>query len=272
MPNSHGCALTMMPISGAPYWRQSVREKLSDASTIALLEHVGVGPGWHCWEAGAGLGSIANWLGTRVGAAGSVWATVRQPADLERLRWIRVPSLLATCHHLERDAFPSSMFDIFHARFVLEHVPTRDDVVRRAARSLKPGGWFVVEDADFDGCLLSPNARFATAMQGIAASADQRGSDFRWARSLAYVCQRAGLVDIQQSTTVRSFCGASEESAFWAANILEAVKSDGHYREVADCLDDLSRAEEHFCGPAVVSVTARRPITRADSRLDRPSE
>ena len=50
-------------------------QQASDSSTISHLDAIGVGPGWRCLEVGAGAGSIARWLRTRVGPTGSVLAT-----------------------------------------------------------------------------------------------------------------------------------------------------------------------------------------------------
>ncbi|KAM5543811.1 hypothetical protein V8D89_002428 [Ganoderma adspersum] len=44
--------------------------------------------------------------------------------------------------------FEDEAFDIVHARLVLMHVPGAEDVLRRAVRLLKPGGWIIVEDPD----------------------------------------------------------------------------------------------------------------------------
>ena len=46
-----------------------------DPFTTECLEGIGVGPGWHCLEIGAGAGSIAAWLRHRVGRDGRVVAT-----------------------------------------------------------------------------------------------------------------------------------------------------------------------------------------------------
>ena len=39
-------------------------QTLYDSWTIRHLEATGIGPGWQCWEIGAGGGSIARWLGS----------------------------------------------------------------------------------------------------------------------------------------------------------------------------------------------------------------
>ena len=48
---------------------------LATSSTRERIRHlaeIGVGSGWHCWEVGAGGGSIATWLCDRVGGSGRV--------------------------------------------------------------------------------------------------------------------------------------------------------------------------------------------------------
>ncbi len=52
--------------------RFSSLESLYDPWTIRHLEATGIGPGWQCWEVGAGGGSIAAWLGERCGSSGHV--------------------------------------------------------------------------------------------------------------------------------------------------------------------------------------------------------
>jgi hypothetical protein len=46
--------------------------EMFDPSTIRHLSERGVYPGWQCWEVGGGNGSIATWLGERVGPTGRV--------------------------------------------------------------------------------------------------------------------------------------------------------------------------------------------------------
>src|SRR5690242_19050469 len=48
---------------------------LFDDWTFKHLEDLGLGPGWRCWEVGAGAGSVPRGLATRVGRSGAVLAT-----------------------------------------------------------------------------------------------------------------------------------------------------------------------------------------------------
>jgi hypothetical protein len=60
-------------ICGAETDSESTRlrniQQASDSFTIKHLEATGIGQGWRCLEIGAGGGSIAGWLGDRVGAS-----------------------------------------------------------------------------------------------------------------------------------------------------------------------------------------------------------
>jgi hypothetical protein len=46
--------------------RLALLTQLTDPITRRRLLRLGVGPGWHCLEAGAGDGSVACWLALRV--------------------------------------------------------------------------------------------------------------------------------------------------------------------------------------------------------------
>lgn len=48
---------------------------LLDEATFGHLERLGVTAGWRCGEAGAGAGTVAQWLAGHVGATGRVLAT-----------------------------------------------------------------------------------------------------------------------------------------------------------------------------------------------------
>jgi tRNA A58 N-methylase Trm61 len=109
-------------------------EALLDPGSIALLDRLGIEPGWTCLELGAGGGSIAKWLSARVGATGYVIAT-----DLDTRHLVS----LAEFRNVE-----VRRHDIV-SRLVLEHLPERDAVLRKLVRGLKSGGWLLVESVDY---------------------------------------------------------------------------------------------------------------------------
>ncbi len=132
-------------------WRQA-RERLAaleawlDPGTTRHLEALGVGAGWRCLEVGAGGGSVAAWLGARVGPSGYVLAT---DIDTRFLDALAAPNVEVRQHDIVTEALPEGAFDLVHARAVLEHLPQHERALGRMAAALKPGGWLLVEDVDF---------------------------------------------------------------------------------------------------------------------------
>ena len=134
--------------SAAAEERLSRLEDVLDPGTWRALEATGVGPGWHCLEVGAGAGSIAIWLATRVGGDGRVVATDIDPRYIEPLD-DALPNLEVRRHDITVDPLPESSFHLVHARLVLEHLPEREIALQRMANALRPGGWLVIESIDF---------------------------------------------------------------------------------------------------------------------------
>jgi SAM-dependent methyltransferase len=118
---------------------------LFDAASQRHLADRGVAPGWHCLEVGGGGGSIARWLGHRVGPTGRVLATDVETRFLEQ---IQLPNVDVRCHDITRDALPERAFDLIHTRMVLLHLSSRDQVLPRLMSALKPWGWLVCEEFD----------------------------------------------------------------------------------------------------------------------------
>ena len=116
---------------------------LFDPATFRRLDAIGLAPGWHVWEAGAGGPSVPTWLSHRVGPAGRVLAT-----DIDISRLHAVPGVEVLRHDVGEEPAPDGPFDLVHARLLLVHVPNRDRALAEMVAALKPGGRLVVEEAD----------------------------------------------------------------------------------------------------------------------------
>jgi SAM-dependent methyltransferase len=126
-----------------------------DPGTIRHLEALGVAEGWHCWEVGAGGGSIAAWLARRVGPSGHVLAT---DLDTRFVEEIASSHLTVQRHDILADDPPQAAFDLVHARFVVEHLHERLGALRNMLAALSPGGWLLIEDTDSCSWLPDPTA------------------------------------------------------------------------------------------------------------------
>ncbi len=198
--------------------RLTALEAWLDPGTICHLEARGVAPGWHCLEVGAGGGSIASWLGGRVGASGSVLATDIDPRHLEALAH---PHVRALRHDIISDPLPADTFDLAHTRLVLMHLPAWETALDRMIAALKPGGWLVVEEMDFAATALDPGcgadavALFDKAIAGHHQVMDRHGMNPFFGRCLLRALRDRNLVAI--GTEGRSLCcsGGSTEAVAW---------------------------------------------------------
>jgi len=112
--------------------RFSALEALFDAGTFRHIEALGISPGWRCLEVGGGSGSVATWLGRRVGVDGKVVVT---DIDPRFLRDLGQPRIEARKHDIVNDEIEESYYDIAHTRLVLVHLPGRKRAVQRMIRS-----------------------------------------------------------------------------------------------------------------------------------------
>ena len=122
-------------------------EALCDGATTRRLAALGVGAGWRCLEVAAGRGSVARWLAAQAGPAGQVVA-----ADLNT-RILRAAELPANVEVREQDLLASDFepraYDLVHARALLVHMSDPEQAVARLAAAVRPGGWLLIEEADF---------------------------------------------------------------------------------------------------------------------------
>lgn len=127
--------------------RLRLLEAISDPGTARRLEQIGVGEGWSCLEVAAGGGSIAAWLGDRVGPGGRVLAVdidTRFLADLGAPIEVRAVNLLT-------GDLESGVFDLVHSRAILMHLHDPEVALKKMAAAVKPGGWLLIDEKDYEG-------------------------------------------------------------------------------------------------------------------------
>jgi ubiquinone/menaquinone biosynthesis C-methylase UbiE len=182
-----------------PAWHAE-RERLDsltglyDPGTLRLCERLGLAPGWHCLDAGAGTGSLALALAECVGGAGSVTALDVDTRFLEPL----VSDVLTVVRaDLATDPLPAGAFDLVHARLVLEHLPQRDAVLRTLASALRPGGVLLIEDLDWATALVvdPPSDVHARVAEACMALFSAHSYDPAFGRRLPRRLRALGLVE-----------------------------------------------------------------------------
>ncbi|MFE2264728.1 methyltransferase domain-containing protein [Streptomyces griseosporeus] len=171
--------------------------ELFDPTTFRHLAALGIGPGWRCWEVGAGGTSVVSWLAKKVGPTGKVVAT---DIDTSRLAAAARPPVEVRVHDVGAQEPPGEGFDLVHARLVLVHVPDRERALASMVRALRPGGRLLVEDADPALQPLvcpdetGPEQQLANRLRhGFRTLLAQRGADLSYGRRLPRLLREAGL-------------------------------------------------------------------------------
>jgi ubiquinone/menaquinone biosynthesis C-methylase UbiE len=250
--------------------RFSSLETLYDPWTIRHLETTGIGPGWKCWEVGAGGGSIAAWLGKRSGKSGHVLVTDIDPRFLATLDQ---PTIEIQRHNIGSDPLPTQTFDLIHARLVLIHVPTREQALVQMARALNPGGWLVIDDFDvtlLDSSYPTANDAAAALFQKMRAAqnrlmAARSGEQaLTWGRSLYQRLRALGLVNVRMEGFLELREGRSPGAHLIRANF-EQIRQEAitagliTNAEVEQMLALLDDPDFVVGAPVMFTACGRRP-------------
>ncbi|RMB87330.1 methyltransferase [Streptomyces shenzhenensis] len=174
---------------------------LFDPTTFRHLVGFGLGPGWRCWEVGAGGTSVVSWLAKKVGPTGRVVAT---DIDTSLLLPAARPPVEVRVHDVGEQEPPGVGFDLVHARLVLVHVPDRERALHSMVQALRPGGRLLVEDADPALQPLicpdehGPEQQLANRLRkGFRTLLADRGADLSYGRRLPRLLREAGLRNVQ---------------------------------------------------------------------------
>ena len=249
--------------------RFSALASLLDPWTTSHFERLGVAEGWRCLEVGAGGGSIAAWLGERVGRSGQVIATDLDTRWLESRSWganveIRANDLVA-------DPLPEGPFDLIHERLVLIHLAERESILRRLVATLRPGGWLLTEDFDnsvVTNAFIDPDAdeddvgtRITRSIQTLLR---QRGADPTFAHRLPRLLRENGLEHVG-ATGFQVVDGGDAMRALFRANIEQSadqlVEQQLIARDELDgFLDLLDAGSVDPSSPLLVSAWGQRPL------------
>jgi 2-polyprenyl-3-methyl-5-hydroxy-6-metoxy-1,4-benzoquinol methylase len=249
--------------------RLTALESLYDGASRRLLGGLGLTTGWRCLEVGSGAGGIAKWLADRVGATGYVLAT---DLDTRFLDEHGRANLEVQTHNIVSDPLDEAAFDLIHARAVVEHVADREQVVKRLAAALRPGGWLLIEEVDFGGATASMLAEYVSAPErqrlamkriylAIANVFSAIGAEPSYGRRLVGVLAAAGLARIAAELHAPVVTGGSEQ---WTRGSVEQLAErnvatgDATAEDVKWFLAASAKADFHYLPPLMVSAWGQR--------------
>lgn len=226
---------------------------LYDDATLHLVERLGIRPGWHCWEVGAGGRTVPRRLAEHVGPTGRVLATDINPAHLETGE---EPAFEVLRHDLTSDPPPPGEFDLVHARLVLDHVRDRAAALATMIGALRPGGWLLAEVGDNtlqpQACPdeTGPAQVLANKVRAAIWSLNAPRGRTPFGRTLPRALREAGLVDVRAE--VRFPLGGPDAARLqrllveWArdkvvaAGLITEEEADRHLADLANGRLDLA--------------------------------
>jgi len=242
-----------------------------DANTLRYLNRLGVRPGDVCLEIGAGGGSVACWMARMVGPSGSVVAT-----DLDTDQFAAAAADHANLIVRTEDvaqgvaAHPDGrLFDLAHARLVIGHVRDHDRAIANIIQVVRPGGWVLIEDADFLWLGLNEQPIYPErampvyfrVWKAVSEFLQVRGFDVNWGRKLAHRMAEAGFSDVAGEAV--ALIGNSQVTVAMRQTIarfgpdvvrLQHLSSE----DLNACLQALEAPGTIFTGSPLFSVWGRR--------------
>ncbi|MGH3675272.1 MAG: class I SAM-dependent methyltransferase [Mycobacterium sp.] len=172
--------------------RLSGMEALWDPGSQALLDELGIGPGWKCLEVGAGGGSLVEWMAGRGARVTAI------DIDIRFIEQFASESIEVRRVDVRADELPQAQFDLVHARLVLEHLTDRREILDRLAAALRPGGWIVIEDYAWTGFgFEGEDPVLDNVAQAIFGYMEQAGFDRDYGRRVVADIEDAGFTDVR---------------------------------------------------------------------------
>jgi SAM-dependent methyltransferase len=236
-------------------------EALWDPGTRALLSSCGAVPGAKVLEAGAGGGSVVEWLAEQVGTTGGVLAVDLDVRFVEPLRSATVEVLQAD---LVTDELPEATFDLIHTRMVLEHLAERDLVLDKLVRALRPGGTIVVEDYDWAAFgFESAEGSEERVSDGILAFMTAAGFDGAYGRRVVGALADRGLEQVRGEGRSLVIDEAHPGFAFFALSFEQlapsAVEAGYMTAEDAAVVGERLKAGGRIITPTLVAAIGQAP-------------
>jgi len=240
-------------------------EAAFDPATIARLESTGLAPGWRCLEIGPGAGSIMRWLAGKVAPTGHITAVEINPRFLGKGE-ANIDVIKADVREVDLEP---GQFDLIHGRYVFLHIPGYQSLLRKVIGWLKPGGWIVLEEADFSAAQPIHGApKLCRSVERVNRAIDQMYRDLGIDRTaglkLPAIVQELGLDQLRVDNDAPIARGGSQIATIMRMSA-EQLRDKYLATKAADA-DDVNAYCQFAEDPstwaiyyATIAVTARQP-------------
>jgi SAM-dependent methyltransferase len=238
--------------------RLSGMEALWDPGSQALLDELGIGPGWNCLEVGAGGGSMVEWMASRDAHVTAI------DIDTRFIDHLASDAITVRRFDLREDELPEAEFDLIHSRLVLEHLADRRQILERLVAALRPGGWMVMEDYDWTNYGFEDGTRgFSDLGDTILDFMTSAGFERDYGRRVVSDMEAAGLVELRGEGRSRLIDPASPGFDFFRLSfesLREAIVKAGLLSaEEAQAASTVFTDDRRLLTPTMMAGIGRRP-------------
>jgi SAM-dependent methyltransferase len=181
--------------------RLQLQARVWQPAAEAMLDGIGIEPGWSCLDLGCGAMGILGPLSQRVGPNGRIIGVDADQRSLNVAQEYLHDQHLTNVELLERNVLqtglPDATFDLVHERFVLPYVTPPEPLVQEMVRLVRPGGWVVIQEPDnTPWTFYPPDPRWSRFKAILIAAFALRG-DIDIGQRTYGMLRHVGLTDLQ---------------------------------------------------------------------------
>lgn len=255
--------------------RLRLQARVWEPEAEAMLDLIGIQPGWSCIDLGCGAIGILGPLSRRVGRGGRVIGVDLEKPLLAAARAYVQEAGLTNVEVLERDAvntsLPRESFDFVHERWVFPHVSSPDTVLQEMLELARPGGIVAVQETDQNSWNFFPLSPKWPRLKQIIESAFALRSDINIGRRTHGMLRRAGLADVKIRAAVMAL---QDSHPYMRLPVIGATAMRTRILEAglatdAELDDLLADVEERVRDPETFQITFT--VTQVWGRKPRPS-
>jgi ubiquinone/menaquinone biosynthesis C-methylase UbiE len=248
--------------SAAEVARLRMQSDLFRAEAEAMLEDLGVEPGWRCLDLCCGVGGITDVLSRRVGPAGAVLGADADAAKLAVARDWALAGGLRNVSFEQADAFATGFapasFDLVHCRFALSVIPAGTKILDHMLTLARPGGIVFVQESNARTMECSPpHPAWDRLLAAMFETFAKNGADVMLGPKLYAMFRARGLTELRMRPCLRALHAGDPMTMHLPATVegmRESILALGTF--TAGELDELlGRLREHLARPDAVTIS-----------------
>ena len=187
--------------------RLRLQARVFEPDSEAMLDLIGVQPGWNCIDLGCGALGIVGPLSSRVGPTGHVLGLDMDAKQLASAQAYVDEQGLSNVELMVGDAYdtglPRESFDLVHVRFLFAPVGRDEELLREMLALARPGAVLAIQEPNFALSTCFPSRPGWERLQSaIVTEFARAGGDFNAGQRTYGMIRQLGLEDIGVRATV----------------------------------------------------------------------